>query len=120
MLFVGFGRKALGEAVQLGDALLRQKPGDQDLTYDVARAKHWLSYAVLNTDGEVVAMAIGGWKRLSAPLVIGSALLTTTIVIASGSQLASLPGWSWLVLGGIALLGLAATIERKSRSAGVS
>jgi hypothetical protein len=62
----------------------------------------------------VVSIAIGGWRRLAAPLVIGSALLTTTVVIASGSQLASLPGWSWLVLGGIALLGLAATIERRS------
>jgi tetratricopeptide (TPR) repeat protein len=49
------GRKALDEAVQLGDALLRQNPGDQDLTYDVARTKHWLSYAVLNTEGAAAA-----------------------------------------------------------------
>jgi hypothetical protein len=66
----------------------------------------------------ILAMAIGGWRRLTAPLVIGSALLIATIVIASGSQLASLPGWSWLVLGGIALLGLAAAIERRAKPDG--
>jgi hypothetical protein len=61
----------------------------------------------------ITAIGVGGWKRMAAPLVIGTALLTTTVVIASGSQLASLPGWSWLVVGGVALLGLAAAIERR-------
>jgi hypothetical protein len=61
----------------------------------------------------ITATAVGGWKRMAAPLVIGTALLTTTVVIASGSQLASLPSWSWLVVGGVALLGLAAAIERR-------
>jgi hypothetical protein len=64
----------------------------------------------------IVAIAIGGWQRLSAPLVIGTALLIATTMIASGSQLASLPGWSWLVLGGIALLGLAAALEGRAKS----
>ena len=54
---------------------------------------------------------------MAAPLVIGTALLTT-VLIASGGQLASLPGWSWLVVGGVALLGLAATIERRSKGDG--
>ncbi len=64
----------------------------------------------------IVAIAVGGWRRMAAPLVIGTGLLTTTVLIASGSQLASLPGWSWLVVGGIVLLGLAATIERRGKS----
>ena len=66
----------------------------------------------------IVAIAVGGWKRMGAPLVIGTALLTTTVIIASGAQLASLPGWTWLVLGGIVLLGVAAMIERRSNGAG--
>jgi hypothetical protein len=66
----------------------------------------------------VTAIAIGGWRRMAAPLVMGSASLMTTVVIASTSQLASLPGWSWLVVGGMALLGMAALIERRNNGNG--
>lgn len=64
----------------------------------------------------VVAVAVGGWNRLAAPLVLGTASLAATIIIASGSQLASLPGWTWMVVGGSLLLGLAALIERKTNA----
>jgi hypothetical protein len=63
----------------------------------------------------IVAIAVGGWRRMSAPLVIGSGLLVTTVAIASGAQLASLPGWSWLVVGGMGLLGLAVALERRTK-----
>jgi hypothetical protein len=78
---------------------------------DTGRHADWSAMAGLLIG--ITAIAVGGWKRMAAPLVIGTALLTTTVVIASGSQLASLPGWSWLVVGGVALLGLAAAIERR-------
>ena len=80
---------------------------------DTGRHADWSAMAGLLIG--ITAIAVGGWKRMAAPLVIGTALLTTTVVIASGSQLASLPGWSWLVVGGVALLGLAASIERRSK-----
>jgi hypothetical protein len=80
---------------------------------DTGRHADWSAMAGLLIG--IVAIAVGGSKRMAAPLVIGTALLTTTVVIASGSQLASLPGWSWLVVGGVALLGLAASIERRSK-----
>ena len=60
----------------------------------------------------VLAMSVGGWRRLGAPLLIGTASLIATTGVASGSQLASLPGWSWMVVGGVALLTIAALIER--------
>ena len=80
---------------------------------DTGRHADWSAMAGLLIG--IMAIAVGGWKRMAAPLVIGTVLLTTTVVIASGSQLASLPGWSWLVVGGVAMLGLAASIERRSK-----
>ncbi len=51
------GRKSLEEASHLGETLIAQNPGDQDLTYDVARTKHWLAFAVFNTEGPAAAAA---------------------------------------------------------------
>jgi hypothetical protein len=83
---------------------------------DTSRRADWSAMAGLLIG--IAAIAVGGWKRMGAPLVIGTALLTTTVLIASGGQLASLPGWTWLVLGGIVLLGLAAMIERRTNGDG--
>jgi hypothetical protein len=119
MLFVGLGLRrwqgvstwlAYGPGLALVSAWLA--------AVEMQRGADWATMAGILIG--VVTMAIGGWRRLAAPLAIGSALLTTTVVIASGSQLASLPGWSWLVLGGIALLGLAAAIERRGKNDGHS
>jgi hypothetical protein len=81
---------------------------------ETSRRADWATMAGLLIG--IVAIAVGGSRRMSAPLVIGTGLLTTTVVIASGSQLASLPGWSWLVLGGVVLLALAMMIERRSKN----
>jgi hypothetical protein len=64
----------------------------------------------------ITALGIGGLRKLAAPLVIGTGLTGATVVIASGSQLSSLPGWTWLVVGGAGLLGLAALVERRSKT----
>jgi hypothetical protein len=85
-------------------------------TVQITRSADWATMAGLVIG--VTAIAIGGWRRMAAPLVMGSASLMTTVVIASTSQLASLPGWSWLVVGGMALLGMAALIERRNNGNG--
>jgi hypothetical protein len=59
----------------------------------------------------VVAVAIGGLRRLAAPLLGGTALVTASVVLASGHQLASLPVWVWLAVGGLGLLTVAGLIE---------
>jgi hypothetical protein len=113
MLFVGLGlRRWQGVSTWLAYAPGLALISAWLAAVETQRGADWATMAGILIG--IVAMAIGGWRRLGAPLVIGSGLLTITVVIASGSQLASLPGWSWLVLGGIALLGLAATIERRS------
>lgn len=62
----------------------------------------------------VVAVAVGGWRRLAAPLLAGPALIATSAIMASGHQLASLPVWVWLAVGGTGLLVVAALIEWRS------
>ena len=59
----------------------------------------------------VVAVAVGGLRRLAAPLLGGTALVTASVVLASGHQLASLPVWVWLAVGGLGLLTVAGLIE---------
>ena len=81
----------------------------------IAQAQRGADWATIGGLGlGVVAVALGGWHRLAAPLVLGTASLAATIVIASGAQLASLPGWAWMVVGGSMLLTLAAVIERRT------
>ena len=58
-------------------------------------------------------MAIGGWRRLAAPLFIGTALTATALVAATGHRLAVLPVWVGIAVGGVALLLLAALIEQR-------
>ncbi|HSM65819.1 MAG TPA: hypothetical protein VK860_05915 [Ilumatobacteraceae bacterium] len=63
----------------------------------------------------VVAMAIGGVRRLGAPLVLGTLTAITTIVVSAGSRLATTPTWVWIAVGGAGLLVIAALIERSER-----
>ena len=62
----------------------------------------------------VCAVAIGGLRRLAAPLLVGTGLLAAATVLAAGHQLASLPVWVWLAAGGLVLLALALLIEKRS------
>ncbi len=62
----------------------------------------------------VAAVAAGGRWRLAAPLLLGSALLVAVVVQAAGERLASLPAWSWLAVGGVSLLLVGLSIERRS------
>ena len=60
----------------------------------------------------LIAIAIGGVRRLSAPLVIGTLTPIAAILIMSGPALAQLSLWLWVALGGAFLIGLAMMIER--------
>ena len=60
----------------------------------------------------VVAVGIGGWRRLAAPLVIGTATIGITIVVSAGPRLAELDSWMWLALGGLGLIAVAVLVER--------
>jgi hypothetical protein len=62
----------------------------------------------------VVAVAAGGLRRLGAPLLLGTALLVASTLLASGHQLARLGVWAWLAVGGVSLIGLALLIEKRA------
>ncbi len=66
----------------------------------------------------LIGVAIGGWRRLAAPLVGGTLLTAVSIFVASGSDLREIPTWAWLAVGGTALLAVAVLIERASSSEG--
>lgn len=68
--------------------------------------------------GAVAALAVasGGWRRLAGPLFLGTALLVTVTVFESLQQLAGVPTWAWLALGGSSLLATGIVIERTATS----
>jgi hypothetical protein len=73
----------------------------------------WATFGALIVG--VVALAIGGVRRLGAPLVLGTLLVITTIVLSAGARLAAAPTWLWIAVGGIGLLVIAALVERSER-----
>ena len=63
----------------------------------------------------VVAVGIGGARRLGAPLALGTVALIGTLLISAGPRLAAAPTWAWIAVGGIGLLAVAALVERSER-----
>ncbi|NND74548.1 MAG: hypothetical protein HKN44_06035, partial [Ilumatobacter sp.] len=82
-----------------------------DAQFDAQTA--WATFGALGIG--VVATGVGGFRRLGAPLVIGTAMIAGTMLISAGPRLAAAPTWSWIAAGGIGLLVLAAAVERSSR-----
>jgi hypothetical protein len=73
----------------------------------------WATFGALIVG--VAALAVGGVRRLGAPLVLGTLIVIATIVVSAGSRLASAPTWVWIAVGGTGLLVLAALVERSER-----
>ena len=64
----------------------------------------------------VAAVAAGGWRRLSGPLVIGTALVVAVTMHETLGAVATVPTWVWLAAGGTLLLGLGVQLERTDSS----
>jgi hypothetical protein len=73
----------------------------------------WATFTALIVG--VLALAVGGLRRLGAPLVLGTLIVGGTIVVSAGPRLAATPTWIWIAVGGAGLLLLAALIERTER-----
>ena len=73
----------------------------------------WATFGALIVG--VIALAVGGVRRLGAPLVLGTLLVISTIVLSAGTRLAAAPTWLWIAVGGIGLLVIAALVERSDR-----
>jgi hypothetical protein len=61
----------------------------------------------------VAAVAVGGWRRLAAPLLIGTTLVVATAAYESLDITRGVPTWAWLAAGGAALLGAGVMMERR-------
>ena len=91
----------------------------------LAMAATWLLMAQIDVDGTwptvsgltvgLVAVGVGGWRHLAAPLVLGTALIGGSVVVSAGPRLAEAPTWIWIAAGGVIMLALAALIERSDR-----
>jgi len=64
----------------------------------------------------VTAVAIGGWRRLSGPLMLGTVLVAAVTLVESLPALAGVPTWGWLATGGTFLLLVGLTLERSETS----
>jgi hypothetical protein len=64
----------------------------------------------------VMAVAVGGWKRALAPLLLGTGTLVAVVVREMLDSNAGIPTWVWLAVGGAALIGAAVAMERKDVS----
>ena len=64
----------------------------------------------------VVAVAGGGWRRLAAPLLLGTGLLVAVTGVECLGALAGVPTWAWLALGGSVLLATGVALERADAS----
>ena len=73
----------------------------------------WATFGALAVG--TTAIALGGVRRLGAPLVLGTVMLVATILVSAGARLAATPTWVWIAVGGTALLVIAALIERSER-----
>ena len=73
-------------------------------------------HAVVAGTVGVLAVAAGGYRKLAAPLFLGTGLLVVLVGYETLAITAALPTWTWLAAGGIALLGAGVAMERKDLS----
>jgi hypothetical protein len=60
----------------------------------------------------VAAVAVGGWRRSAAPLLLGTATLIAVVLRETLDGSAGVPTWAWLAAGGSALIAAAIAMER--------
>lgn len=113
--------------VAIGHLLRRRQPVSSWLAYSpgLGMTLAWLIPAQLDVNGMwatvagisvgILSVGVGGIRRLAAPLVIGTGLLATSILVSAGERLSTAPAWTWIASGGAGLLVLAGMIERTDR-----
>jgi hypothetical protein len=118
LLALGFVGRKTGTTARPISSWLAYGPG-------LAMAATWLLSSQLDPGADWATMAalvvglssilVGATRRLGAPLVIGTATVAGTIAISAGPRLATAPTWTWIAGGGVALLAVAALVERSDR-----
>lgn len=70
-------------------------------------------HAVVAGSVGVASVAAGGYRKLAAPLFLGTGLLVTLAGYETLAITATLPTWTWLALAGSVLLGAGVAMERR-------
>ncbi len=70
------------------------------------------AHAVVAGAVGVLAVLAGGYRRLAAPLLLGTALLLGLTITESLSVTRAVPTWGWLALGGTVLVAAGIAMER--------
>jgi hypothetical protein len=86
-------------------------------TLDLAIKQNDAGRSIFVAAGAVAVVLFGAWKRLQAPLVLGSAALLILAIDTFGPAAARLPRWVPLALAGVLLMWVGARFERSREAA---
>ena len=100
----GMSERATGALESMIDELAGEAPARPD----------WARIGIWST-GAVAAVLLGAAYRRQAPVMIGGAVLAVLAVRELVAVWDLLPRWSFLAVGGLALITLAVTYERRRR-----
>jgi hypothetical protein len=86
-------------------------------TLDLAIKQDDPTRSVLVAAAAITVVLLGAWKRLQAPLVLGSAALLILAIDTFGPAAARLPRWVPLAIAGVLLMWVGARFERSREAA---
>jgi hypothetical protein len=86
-------------------------------TLDLAIKQNDSARSILVAAGALAVILFGAWKRLQAPLVLGSAALLILAIDTFGPAAARLPRWVPLAIAGVLLMWVGARFERSREAA---
>ena len=78
-------------------------------------ADHGDARVVFTLVMSVAVMILGALRRHNDVVGGGMAVMLVALTVASWRQLSTLPTWAWVLLGGIVLIGVAITVEKRQR-----
>ena len=78
-------------------------------------ADHGDARVVFTLVMSVAVMILGALRGHNDVVGGGMAVMLVALTVASWRQLSTLPTWAWVLLGGIVLIGVAITVEKRQR-----
>ncbi len=73
-------------------------------------------YTLIGSATATIAIAIGAWRKIIAPLVLGTMFLGVFILRQLFDVANVIPVWAWIGIGALTLIGVAITLEKSQLS----